>query len=148
LLRNFYELLCTIDGEIHERRDLPVPTISMGDEIVELAVGHSFYGKLHTVILSRTELTLWNKLVMNSWSDVETFLIVNKKQLRDLFLVYHPLLMTSQNQKEMAYDISSLNHGELYENSGVQVNQFLSVDVNYYGGLYTYLPFLHLLKFY
>jgi len=85
---------------------------------------------------------------MNSWSDVETFLIVNKKQLRDLFLVYHPLLMTSQNQKEMAYDISSLNHGELYENSGVQVNQFLSVDVNYYGGLYTYLPFLHLLKFY
>lgn len=25
LLRNYYEVLCIIDGEMHERRDLPVP---------------------------------------------------------------------------------------------------------------------------
>lgn len=28
------------------------------------------------------------------------------------------------------------------------MNPFRSVDVNYYGGLYTFLPFLHILKFY
>lgn len=59
LLRNFYELVCTIDGEVHERRDLPVPAISMGDEIAELSFGHSFYGKLHLAVLSRSELVPW-----------------------------------------------------------------------------------------
>lgn len=31
LLRNYYELVCVVDGDIHERRDLPVPSISMTD---------------------------------------------------------------------------------------------------------------------
>jgi carbamoyl-phosphate synthase small subunit len=44
--------------------------------------------------------------------------------------------------------ITSQNHGEVFENTGIYVNPFRTVDVNYYGGLYTYLPYLHILKFY
>lgn len=54
LLKNYYEVLCIIDGEIHERRDLPVPqSVGMSSEIVELSLGRNFYGLIHTFLLSR-----------------------------------------------------------------------------------------------
>lgn len=35
LLKNYYEVHCVIDGEMHERRDLPVPqSVGMSDEII------------------------------------------------------------------------------------------------------------------
>lgn len=52
-----------------------------------------------------------NKLVLNSWSEIEQFLVINKKQIRELFAFYHPLLTTCLNQKEIVYDITSQNHG-------------------------------------
>lgn len=87
-------------------------------------------------------------MVLNSWSEIESFLVINKKNVRELFLFYHPLLNTCISQKEIIYDITSQNHGEVFENTGIYANPFRSVDVNYYGGLYSYLPFLHILKFY
>lgn len=36
----------------------------------------------------------------------------------------------------------------MYDNTVVFANPFKSVEPHYYGGLYAYLPFLHLLKFY
>jgi hypothetical protein len=60
LLKNYYEVHCLIDGEMHERRDLPLPkSVGMSDEIVELSLGRNFYGLIHTFLLSRTEITQW-----------------------------------------------------------------------------------------
>jgi hypothetical protein len=47
---------------------------------------------------------------MNTWSEVESFLVVNKKNVRDLFTLYSPILRTTLNNKEIIYDISSQNH--------------------------------------
>lgn len=85
---------------------------------------------------------------MNTWQEVESFLVINKKNIRDLFALYTPTLKTSLNSKEIIYDISSQNHAEMFENTGIHYDPFREVDINYYAGLYTYLPFLHLLKFY
>lgn len=51
---------------------------------------------------------------MNTWKDVESFLIINKKNLRDLFAFYSPILKTNLNGKEIVYDISSQNHAEMF----------------------------------
>jgi hypothetical protein len=40
--------------------------------------------------------------------------VINKKQVRELFAFYHPLLTTCLNQKEIVYDITSQNHGEVF----------------------------------
>ena len=65
-----------------------------------------------------------------------------------MFAIYTPILISQQGSKDILYDISSQNHGEMMENTGIYSNPFAEVDINYYGGLYTYLPLLHLLKFY
>lgn len=74
--------------------------------------------------------------------------MINKKHFREVFFFYSPILATTLNGKEIIYDISSQNHGEMFENTGIHEDPFREVDINYYGGLYTYLPLVHLLKFY
>jgi hypothetical protein len=56
LLRNQYDLLCSVDSTMFEKKDLPVPSISMTDEIVEMTLARNFYGRLHSFILSRSEV--------------------------------------------------------------------------------------------
>ena len=59
-LKNYYEIHCQIDGEMHERLDLPVPkSIGMSDEIAELSIGRNFYGLIHSFLLSRGEVVAW-----------------------------------------------------------------------------------------
>lgn len=54
ILRNVFELICTIDNETYAKKDLPVPSISMAEEIVEMTLGHNFYGRIHSFVLSRS----------------------------------------------------------------------------------------------
>ena len=46
------------------------------------------------------------------------------------------------------YDISSGNHSEILENTAVHINPVGEVGFGYYCGIYSYLPFFHVLKFY
>lgn len=59
LLKNYYEILCSINEEMHERLDLPVPHIGMSDEIAELSIGRNFYGLIHGFIISRSPVVMW-----------------------------------------------------------------------------------------
>ena len=40
------------------------------------------------------------------------------------------------------------NHAELLDNTTIFHQPFESIDINYYGGLYTLLPFFYILRFY
>lgn len=50
---------------------------------------------------------------MNAWKDIESFLVINKKNVRDIFAFYSPILRANLNSKEIIYDISSQNHAEM-----------------------------------
>jgi hypothetical protein len=67
--------------------------------ISELSFGRDFFGRINCVCLSRTEIAQWGKYVMDSWAQVESLLIINKKCIRDFFLIYHPAIITNYNEK-------------------------------------------------
>jgi len=48
----------------------------------------------------------------------------------------------------MMYEITNKNHAEILENTATHNNPFDEVDINYYGGIYTLLPFFYILRFY
>jgi hypothetical protein len=85
---------------------------------------------------------------MNNWSHIEAFLESNKEVLKEMFLFYTPLLTSKINEKEIMYEIMNKHYGELQDNTAIHNNPFDEVDINYYGGLYTLIPFFYILRFY
>lgn len=54
ILRNVFELNCQVNGETFEKKDLPVPPISMTEEIVDMTLGRNFYGRINSAVLTRS----------------------------------------------------------------------------------------------
>lgn len=53
IIRNSYKLTVNFDGVTQERKDLPVPNISISDDITDIIIGRDFYGRINTAALSR-----------------------------------------------------------------------------------------------
>lgn len=71
ILKNYYEVHCAIDDEMHERMDLPVPkSVGMSDEIIELSLGRNFYGLIHNFFLSRSPIVQW---YLPSYAGINSF---------------------------------------------------------------------------
>lgn len=148
IIRNTFELVAHLEGEPYEIRDLPVPSPSMNHSIEELGIGRDFYGKINIALISRNEIHHWQKNGINSWADLDKLFSANGDKVRQIFLLYSPLIITEYKEKKIVYEITSEYHGEILENTGIYNNPFDSVDINYYGGIYTILPFFYILKFY
>jgi hypothetical protein len=49
---------------------------------------------------------------------------------------------------EILHELINRNNAEMLDNTAFFCNPFQDVDINYYGGIYTLMPFFYILRFY
>lgn len=46
--------MCTVDSKTLDKKEVPIPEISMTDEIADMTLGRNFYGRIHSFVLTRS----------------------------------------------------------------------------------------------